>query len=195
MSRNKILVTIFLLGTIAFTAMMTFYVGPRMMAVRQEVAFDKHFYKCQKVLSGSELDVQLRGWERPNTHPIIPIRLAGVNAPPLGDPEDRALIAWAERYDVDPERAALMAEAAQRTLMAFIRKQNLILETLDGQRAGVNLTPGEIVHVYVSGTQVNRKLLSSGLVFLDPETAGEYADLYAKEQHEAQQENRGLWNK
>ena len=193
MSRNKILVTVFLLGTIAFTAMMTFYVGPRMMAVRQDVAFDKHFYKCQKVLSASELEIQLRGWERPNTHPVFPVRLAGVNAPPLGDPQDSALIAWSERNEVDPERAALMAEAGQRTLMAFIRKQNLILETLDGQRAGVSLAPGELVHVYVSGTQVNRKLLASGLAFLDPETAGDYLDLYRKEGQQAQENSQGLW--
>jgi len=193
MSRNKILITLFLLGTLAFTAMMTFYVGPRMMAVRQNVAVDKHFYKCQKVISGSELEIQLRGWERPNNHPVFPITLAGIDVPPLASPEDRQLIAWAEKNQIDPEHAALMAEAAYRTLLAFIRKQNLILETQEGLRAGGDLQAGEPVHVFVSGTQVNRKLLSSGLALYNPTTAGLYADLYEKSENEAKDDHSGLW--
>lgn len=193
MSRNKILVTLFLLGTIAFTALMTFYVGPRLMAVRQEVAVDKHFYKCQKVVSGSQLEIQLRAWERPNTHPVFPIRLAGVDTPPLAGPQDRNLMAWADARGIDPEHAALMAEAAHRTLQAFIRKQNLILETLDGERAGVTLTPGEPVHVFVSGTQVNRKLLASGLALVDEDTAGNYAGLYREAAEQAKRDGTALW--
>jgi len=195
MSRNKIIVTVFFIGVLTFTALMTFYVGPRMMAVRQEVAIDKHFYKCQKVLSGSELEIQLRGWERPNTHPVFPIRLAGVDAPPLASAQDRRLIAWAESRGIDPEHAAAMAEGAHRTLQAFIRKQNLILETHDGKRAGRELQPGQRVHVFVSGTQVNRKLLGSGLALLDPETSGEYHDLYEMASLQAKNNSIGLWNK
>lgn len=191
--RNKILVTCFLLGVIAFTALMTFYVGPRMMSVRQEVAQDKHFYKCQKVISGSELEVQLRAWERPNPHPEFPVRLAGVDAPPLVQADHPDLMAWARKHGRTPEQSAEMAEAAYRTLLAFIRKQNLVLETVDGKRAGLDLAPGTPVHVFVSGTQVNRKLLDSGLAFVDPQTAGRHADLYRNAAAEAEQEQRALW--
>lgn len=191
--RNKIIVTAFLLGMISFTALMTFYVGPRMMDVRKEVAQDKHFYKCQKVVSGSELEVQLRGWERPNTNPMIRIPLAGVLVPPLGSPSDEQVIAWANAHDLSPEKASAMGEAAYRTLLAFIRKQNLILETSDGQRAGERITPGTPVHVFVSGTHVNHKLLQSGLAFPDPDTSGTYSELYEKAMSEAKSAKLALW--
>jgi endonuclease YncB( thermonuclease family) len=87
-----------------------------------------------------------------------------------------------------------MGEAAHRTLLAFIRKQNLILETLDGQRAGVDLEPRQPVHVFLSGTQVNRKLLSSGLAFYDASTAGSYADLYQEAEQQAKSRNEALWD-
>jgi endonuclease YncB( thermonuclease family) len=191
--RNKIIVTAFLLGMIAFTALMTFYVGPKMMGVREEVAQDKHFYKCQQVLSGSELELQLRGWERPNNHPMIPVILAGVSIPPLGSADDPEVVRWARNHRVEPAHASTMGEAAYRTLLAFIRKQNLIVQTPDGQRIGDRISPGTAVHVFVSGTHVNRKLLQSGLALVDPATSGIYTDLYRQAEEQAKSAKLALW--
>lgn len=191
--RNKIIVTSFLLGMLAFTALMTFYVGPRMMNVRKEVAKDQHFYKCQKVVSGSILEVQLRGWERPNPNPMIAVELGGLNVPPMGTPTDAEVAAWAKEHDLPPETVARVGTAAHKTLLAFIRKQNLILETQDGARAGERISPGTPVHVFVSGTHVNRKLLQSGLAFVDPDTSGAYTELYEQAAGIARDSKQALW--
>ncbi|MGA0334578.1 MAG: thermonuclease family protein [Kiritimatiellia bacterium] len=191
--KNQLFVTLFLLTVIGFTGLMTFYVGPIMMGVRNQVAQDQVLFKCQKVHSGTEIDVQMRGWERPNPHPVFPVQFAGLDSPPPGGAEDPQLIAWAERHELDPEFAARMGESARKTLVAFIRKQNLFLYREDGTRSLGSLEPESRVHVLVSGTNVNLKQLEHGLAFHDQSRPHAFSDLYAAAEAEAKAAGRGLW--
>jgi len=191
--KNRLLVSGFLLFVIGFTCLMTFYAGPRMMAIRHEFAQDQFLFKCERVIDGSQIEVQLRGWERPNTNPVVPVRFAGIRVPPLAEADDPALLAWAEAHDVDPELASRVGRSAQRTLLAFIRKQNLFLYLQDGERSGDELAPGTPVHVFSTGTNVNFKLLESGLAVHDISEPHAHQERYAKAEAEARAEKRGLW--
>jgi endonuclease YncB( thermonuclease family) len=191
--KNQIFVTLFLLSVLGFTGLMTFYVGPKMMAIRTQVAQDQVLFKCQKVIDGNSIEVQMRGWERPNTNPVFPLKFAGLNTPPLGTAESPAVLAWAEAHQVAPAVAASFGKSAQKTLVAFIRKQNLFLYREDGSRSSKELVPGSRVHVMVSGTNVNLKLLESGLALHDTTHPHAYADLYANAQKEAKSAKNGLW--
>ncbi|MDA3874842.1 MAG: thermonuclease family protein [Kiritimatiellae bacterium] len=191
--RNQLFVTLFLLVVIAFTCVMTFYVGPRMMAVRDQVAQDRVLFKCQRVIDGNRLEVQLRGWERPNTNPMIPVQFAGLDAPPLAAADHPEVIAWAERHGFDPEQVASIGSSSYKTLLAFIRKQNIFLYREEGEQSSKDLAPNSRVHVMVSGTNVNYKQIESGLALHDTRTPHAHSELYAEAQAKAKAEKRGLW--
>lgn len=191
--KNRLYVTLFLLGMMAFTWMMTFYVGPIMMAKRNEVAQDQVLFKCREVLDGNRLTVQLRAWERPNTYPELTVSFAGLDAPPLGDVEDPAVIDWAEKHGISPEIAASMGEASYKTLVAYIRRQNLFLYQTDGSHTAKGLQPDSRVHVLVAGTNVNRKQIQSGLALHDTSTPHAFSDDYAAAEAAARQAKKGLW--
>jgi|GEM_PF-1116578 len=192
--KNQIYVTLFLVSVIGFTCLMTFYVGPKMMAVRNLVAQDNVLFKCQKVIDGETFDVQMRGWDRPNLNPVFPLRFAGLTSPPRGNAENPAVIAWAEKHQVSPAIAAVFGTSAHKTLLAFIRKQNLFLYSEDGSRGTEELTPGSRVHVLVSGTNVNLKQIESGLALHDTSHPHAFFDLYAEAQNEAEAGKKGLWS-
>ncbi|MEX2608123.1 MAG: thermonuclease family protein [Kiritimatiellia bacterium] len=191
--RNQLFVTLFLLGVISFTCLMTFYVGPRMMAVRDQVDQDRVLFKCQRVIDGNRLEVQLRGWERPNTHPMIPVQFAGLDAPPLAEADHPEVIAWANRHGFDPERVASIGSSSYKTLLAFIRKQNLFLYREEGEQSSKEVPPDSRVHVMVSGTNVNYKQIESGLALHDTRTPHAHSELYAEAEASAKAEKRGLW--
>jgi endonuclease YncB( thermonuclease family) len=192
--KNQLFVSLFLFGIVSFTCLMTFYVGPRMMAVRDQVAQDQILFKCQQVIDGNHLEVQLRGWDRPNTHPMIPIQFAGLDAPPLGGADHPNVIAWAEHHGFDPTIAASIGNSSYKTLLAFIRKQNIFVYREQGERSSEQLEPGSRVHILVSGTNVNYKQIESGLALHDTSRPHAHFDLYAEAQAKAKAEKRGLWH-
>lgn len=191
--KNIIGVTVFLLGTVLFTVMMTFYAGPRVMGMREEVDNRELLFKTREIVDGETIRVQQRGWERPNTHPLIEIRLAGLDAPPLLGAEDPELVAWAEARGVSPEVAARMGRSAQRTLTAFIRNQNMVMKPADGSDIREVEKEGMAAHIFVSGTDVGRKQLLQGLSLHRAEAPQLSGDLYAAAEAEARREKRGLW--
>ena len=189
--RNRILVSLFLLFVIGFTALMTFYAGPRMMRLRDSVEVEGYLYKCQKVVDGNRLELQQRSAERPNPNPEVPVTLAGFESPPRLDAEDPILIAWAEAHDIPPDRAAMIGESAHQTLLAFIRKQNLRVERILDDDAP--LASGEAVHIVCSGTRVGIKQLENGLAIHLPDAPQLHEDKYREAQKKAQTAQRGLW--
>ncbi len=191
--RNQWFVTFFLFGVVGFTALMTFGVGPKMMALRDNVDNAAILYKCQVIHNGNELELQLRSSERPNPNPLIPVRLAGLSSPPPLDAEDPQLVAWAETHGVDPQHAAMIGESAHKTLLAFIRKQNLWVERADGVPLNEGLAPNSAVHVQVSGSPVGLKQIESGLAVIVPEEAQLYADDYRTAQDAAKTAGLGIW--
>jgi len=193
--RNQWFVTLFLFAVVGFTALMTFGVGPKMMALRDEVDNAAILYKCQVIHNGNELELQLRSSERPNPNPLIPVRLAGLSSPPPLEAEDPILIAWAEKHGVDPEQASMIGEAAHKTLLAFIRKQNLWVERADGVSLQNGLEAYAGVHVQVSGSPVGVKQLESGLAVYVPGEPQLYAEDYQAAQEAAKQAGQGIWSK
>lgn len=191
--KNAWFVSIFLLGMFGFTGLMTFYVGPIMMAKRNEVAQDQVLFKCREVLDSTHIQVQLRAWERPNTYPEFPVQFAGLNAPPPGKAEDQAVIAWAEAQGIPAAVAAKMGEASYKTLVAFIRRQNLFIYQADGRHSTEGLAPDSRVHVLVSGTNVNLKQIQSGLALHDTREPHAFSDQYAAAEAEARAAKKGLW--
>lgn len=191
-ARNRLYVTLFLLFVVGFTALMTFYAGPRMMRMRDAVVVDRFLYKCQKVVDGNRLELQQRSSERPNPNPVVPVTLAAVSSPPRLDAEDPLLLDWAAAHGVEPERAAMIGESAHQTLLAFIRKQNLRVERVVGENMDP-LTPGAGVHVVCSGTRVGLKQLENGLAVHLPDVPQRHPEAYQKAQAEAKAAQRGLW--
>ncbi len=191
--KNILGVTFFLFGTVGFTVLMTFYAGPRVMAMREEVANRDLLFKTREILDGETLRVQMRAWERPNEYPLHEIRLAGLDAPPLRDTEDPDLIAWAERHGVSPQQAARMAHSAQRTLVAFIRNQNMVMKPADGRDIRDVEKDGLAAHVFVGGTDVGRKQLLQGLSAHRADVPQLDFELYVAAEAEARREKRGLW--
>ena len=191
--KNIIGVTVFLFGIVGFTVLMTFYAGPRVMAMREEVDNRDLLFKTRDILDGETLRVQQRGWERPNVYPLHEIRLAGLDAPPLLEAQDPELIAWAERHDVSPLQAARMAHSAQRTLVAFIRNQNMVMKPADGSDIRDVEKEGLVAHIFVGGTDVGRKQLLQGLSVHRVEEPQLEFETYAAAQAEARREKRGLW--
>ncbi|MCC5846298.1 MAG: thermonuclease family protein [Verrucomicrobia bacterium] len=191
--RNIIGVTLFLFGTVGFTVLMTFYAGPRVMGMREEVVNRDLLFKTREILDGERIRVQQRAWERPNEYPLYEIRLAGVDAPPLRDAEDPDLIAWAQRHGVSPVQAARMAHSAQRTLVAFIRNQNAVMKPADGRDIREVEKNGLSAHLFVGGTDVGRKQLLQGLSAHRRDGAQLEAEIYAAAEAEARREKRGLW--
>ncbi|WFB37120.1 thermonuclease family protein [Kiritimatiellota bacterium B12222] len=191
--KNQLIVTAFFLFMFVFTGLMTFYVGPIMIEKRMEAEEDKILFKCQKVVDGNHIEVQLRDWEIPNPNPVIQIQIAGLNVPPLGNAEDEAVIAWASANGVSPEIAAEFGESTYKTLIAFIRKQNLLLYSENGEQAPADIEANSPMHVIVAGAHVNLKLLRSGLALHDSSRPHAYADKYANAQAEAQAGHKGLW--
>ena len=191
--KNRIFVTLFLLFMMGFTCLMTFYVGPIMMATRDQVAQDQVLFKCQNVINCGEIEVQMRGWERPNLHPVFDVTFAGLDTPPPGGSEDPDLIAWANARNLDPAFAAKIGESSHKTLLAFIRKQNLFLYREDGTRSSHELQEGSRVHVMVSGTNVNLKQLESGLALHDTSRPHAFFDEYAAAEAQAKAAGKGLW--
>ncbi|MDF3130346.1 thermonuclease family protein [Kiritimatiellaeota bacterium B1221] len=193
--KNQLFVTCFLLGMFIFTGIMTFVVGPILMEKRDQVAQDKILFKCQSVLDGSTIEVQMRAWERPNTNPVFKVKLAGLDAPPLGDAEDPQVIAWAESHNLSPALIAKLNESAFKNLQAFIRKQNLFLYREDGSRGSQNLSDGSYVHVFVAGSHANLKQIRSGLALHDTSRPHAFSDQYAEAQAAAKAQHKGLWAK
>lgn len=191
--KNILGVTFFLFGTVGFTVLMTFYAGPRVMAMREEVANRDLLFKTREILDGETLRVQMRAWERPNVYPLHEIRLAGLDAPPLLEAEDPVLIAWAERQGVSPIQAARMAHSAQRTLVAFIRNQNMVMKPADGSDIRDVEKEGLVAHIFVGGTDVGRKQLLQGLSVHRADVPQLEFVIYAEAQAEAQRKKRGLW--
>lgn len=192
-NRNRIIVTLFLFAVIGFTCLMTFYAGPRMVRLRTDFERREVLYKCQRIIDGDTLEVQLRDWRPENPHPLVRVRLAGLDAPPAGPRVDPALRAWAEARGISPAEASEMGGAARKTLLAFIRKQNLLLKRADGTPLTEDLPPGSRVHAFVSGSHVNLKQLQQGLARHDPRPAHLYTDAYEAAQAEARRNRRGLW--
>lgn len=187
-------VTLFLLAVLVFTGLMTFYAGPKLMATRNQFDQDKVLFKCQKVIDGSTIHIQMRGWERPNQNPVFPVTFAGLSTPPLGGTEHPAVIQWAQKHNISPALAADLGQSAHKTLLAFIRKQNLFLYRENGDRSNSeNLSAGSRVHVLVSGTNVNLKLLESGLAIHDTRYPHAFSDLYEEAQEKAKKDRLGLW--
>jgi len=193
-NRNRLFVSLFLLGTLAFTVAMTFWVGPGIMGMREEIDNRDLLYKGREIPDAGTLIVQKRAWTRPNTYPMVRIQLAALDAPPLLGEEEPELIAWAERHSVSPRQAARMAQSAQRTLTAFVRMQNMVLKPADGGAIRDGLADGEPVHVFVAGTDVSRKQLLQGLAFHNSAAPQLHAGLYAAAQAEAREKRRGLWS-
>ncbi len=193
-NRNRWMVSIFILGVVGFTCLMTFYAGPRIMGMRNEVENKQILYKCRAVIDADTLVVQLRGWEKPNPAPELRIRMAGLDVPPLADAEDPGVIAWAESHGVTPAHAATMARSAERTLVAFARMQNMVLRPADGSDLTRGLEEGTRVHVYVTGTDVAHKQLQQGLAAHDSNNPHLFEDLYAAAEAEAKAAGRGLWS-
>lgn len=191
--RNKIGVSVFLFGVVGFTVLMTFYAGPRVMAMREEVVDRDLLFKTREILDGETIRVQRRAWERPNEYPLHEIRLAGVDAPPLRDADDPDLIAWAERHQVSPQQAARMAHSAQRTLTAFMRHQNMVMKPADGGDIREADKDGLTAHVFVGGADVGRKQVMQGLSVHRLDGPQLEFDLYAAAEAEARRLRRGLW--
>jgi endonuclease YncB( thermonuclease family) len=192
-NRNRWIVSLFLLFVIGFTALMTFYAGPRMMKLRDSVEVEAYLYKCQKIHDGNRIDVQLRSAQRPNPHPEIPVRLAGLQSPPRLPADDPELILWAEVHQITPARAAMIGESAHQTLLAFIRKQNLRLERADGHPTTETLEPGTAVHVISAGSRLGIKQLENGLAVHVPEDLQQHSERYAQAEEEARRKQLGLW--
>jgi len=192
--RNRLYVSLFLLGTVAFTLAMTFWAGPGVMGMREEIDNRDLLYKGRQIPDANTLIVQKRAWERPNIYPMVQVKLAGLDAPPLLDPEEPELIAWAEKHGVSPAQAARMAQSGQRTLTAFVRMQNMVLKPADGSEIRAGLADGDTVHVFVAGTDVSRKQLLQGLAFHDSAAPQLQPEHYAAAQAEARAHRRGLWS-
>lgn len=192
--RNILGVTFFLFGTVGFTVLMTFYAGPRVMAMREEVVNRDLLFKTREILDGQTIRVQQRAWERPNVYPLYEIRLAGLDTPPLRDAADPDLIAWAERHGTSPVHAARMAHSAQRTLVAFIRNQNAVIKPADGRDIREVEKDGLTAHIFVGGTDVARKQLLQGLSAHRTDVPQLEFDLYAEAEAEARRLGRGLWS-
>jgi endonuclease YncB( thermonuclease family) len=192
--KNIIGVTLFLFGTVGFTVLMTFYAGPRVMAMREEVVNRDLLFKTREILDGQTILVQKRAWERPNEYPLHEINLAGIDSPPLRDAEDPELIAWAERHQIPPQHAARMARSAQRTLVAFIRHQNMVMKPADGQDIREVEKDGLTAHIFVGGTDVGRKQLLQGLSVHRTDGPQLEFDVYAAAEAEARRLGRGLWS-
>ncbi|MCH8510555.1 MAG: thermonuclease family protein [Kiritimatiellae bacterium] len=192
--RNRRIVSTFLLGVVGFTCIMTFLVGPLIMGMRNEVENRQILYKCRSVVDANTMMVQLRVWERPNPAPEVAIRMAGLDVPPLADAEDPGVIAWAETHGVSPQHAATMARSAERTLVAFARMQNMVLQPADGSDLTLGLEDGSLVHVFVTGTDVAYKQLQQGLAAHDSRIPHLYEERYASAEAEAKAAGRGLWS-
>lgn len=192
--RNQWFITLFLFFVVGFTALMTFGVGPRMMALRDEVDGAAILYKCQKIHNANEFELQLRSSERPNPNPLIPATLAGLSSPPALPADDPTLIAWAEKYKVSPEKASTIGTSAYKTLLAFIRKQNLWVERADGKSLKEGLPNYAPVHVQVSGSPVGIKQLESGLAVFDPTGPQLHAEEYEAAQKRARDAKLGIWS-
>jgi len=190
--QNQRKVTLFLVGMTLFTGLMTFYAGPKVMAMREDVRSRHVFYKCLKVLSGDTIQVQLRGWDRPNTNSIFNVKLAGIEAPPLVSAEDPALIAWARTRGVDPVWAARIAESSQQALSAFLRRQNLMLSAADGTEIDPRSTGDVSAHVYVFGVDAGDKQLENGLVLYLPDAPQMHAEEYRKTLEKTRKRKSGL---
>lgn len=193
-NRNRLFVSIFLLGTVAFTVGMTFWIGPGIMGMREEIDNRDLLYKGREIPDAGTLVVQKRAWTRPNTYPMVTIQLAGLDTPPLRDADDAELIAWAERHEVTPQHAARMASSARQTLTAFVRMQNMVLKPAEGDDIRDGLNNGDTVHVFVAGTDVSRKQILQGLAFHNPDAPQLHSELYAQAQAEARERKRGLWS-
>ena len=192
--RNRLGVSLFLLGVVGFTVLMTFYAGPRVMAMRHEVENRQILYKCRTVLDANTIEVQLRGWERPNEAPYVRVRIAGLDTPPLTGPEDPDLQAWAEARGISAAHAAVMANSGHRTLLAFIRMQNMVLKLADGSEVDHELPDGSVAHIFVGGTDVAHKQLLQGLAAHDTRIPHQFEELYAAAEAEARAARRGLWS-
>lgn len=192
--RRRKWVTVYLLGVVGFTCVMTFYAGPKVMAMRHEVENRQILYKCRTILDANTIEVQLRGWERPNPHPYVTVRIAGLDTPPLVGPEDEELQAWAERHGVSPEHAARMAASAHSTLVAFIRRQNMVLKPASGLPLTEELQDGTLAHIFVGGTDVAHKQLLQGLAAHTQDPPHLKHQLYADAEAEARANRRGLWS-
>jgi endonuclease YncB( thermonuclease family) len=190
-NQNK--VTLFLVGMTVFTLLMTFYAGPRVMAMREDVRSRHVFYKCIKIVSGDTIQVQLRGWDRPNTNSLFEVKLAGVEAPPLAAADDPALVAWARERGIDPAWASRIAASSQEALSAFLRRQNLMLESADGTEIDPTVTGQIEAHAYVFGVDAGDKQLENGLVLLRPDAPQRHAAEYAKTVERAKTRNAGLY--
>jgi endonuclease YncB( thermonuclease family) len=193
-NRNRLFVSLFLLSTVAFTGLMTFYYGPRMMALRDSVEEGKLLFKCQNILDANTIEIQQRSWQRPNTNAMIRVTLAGLTSPPSDDPENEALRAWAREHSVSPEQAARMGNSAVQALRAFVRKQNMILERADGQPVSARIEDGTPMHLFVSGSHVGIKQLKHGLALHNTTRPHLHAAEYAKAEAEAKAAKQGLWS-
>ena len=152
-------------------------------------------FKCQRVLDGSHIEVQMRAWERPNENPIFTVQLAGLEAPPLGDASDPAVTAWAESHGISAALVAKLNESAFKNLQAFIRKQNLFLYQEDGSRGSQDLQAGSYVHVFVAGSHANLKQIRSGLALHDTSRPHAFSEKYAEAEAQAKANKKGLWAK
>ncbi len=190
---NQRKVTLFLVAMTFFTLLMTFYAGPRVMAMREDVRTRHVFYKCLKVVSGDTIQVQLRGWDRPNTNSIFEVKLAGVEAPPLAPEEDPALVAWAREHGIEPAWASRIAESSQQALSAFLRRQNLMLESADGTAIDPTGSGTIEAHAYVFGVDAGDKQLENGLAFFRPDAPQRHAAEYTRTVEKARRGRLGLY--
>ncbi len=191
--RNRLIVLAFLLGTTLFTGLLTFYYGPRMMSLRDSVEEGKLLFKCQQIIDGNTVELQLRSWQRPNTNPLVRVSLAGLDTPPNGKADDEAVAAWASSRGIPPALAARIGASAENALRAFVRKQNLVIERADGQPVTAELLPGTPVHLFVSGSHVNLKQLQHGLALHDRSRPHGHADAMAAKEADARKAHLGLW--
>jgi len=192
--RNRLWVSFFLLGVVGFTMIMIFAVGPGVMGMREEVENRNLLFRGREIPDAASILVQERAWTRPNPNPMLTVRLAGLDAPPVEEADHPELIAWAQSHNLPPEHAARMARSAQRTLIAFARMQNMVIRPASGLDVREGLEEGSPVHAFVGGTDVARKQLLQGLAFLDPAATHLYPELYAAAQEEARTHRRGLWS-
>ena len=165
------------------------------MRMRHEVQNRQLLYKCQGVVNGDEIIVQLRSWERDHTNPLLTVKLVGVDAPPLGEEDDPAVIAYAEACGMQPAFASKMGKSSHHALLAFLRKQNLSLVWPNGEHVHDPVTTNLTAHAFVFGSDVGRKQIQSGLARHDATPEQAYAAEYAEAQETAQEIATGIWSK
>lgn len=194
--KNKLIVSAYLAGMILFGMSLAFYFGPMVADVQRQAIEEKLLYKCQDVLSGDTIVVQLRSFDLPNTNAYINVKLMGISAPPYAGANNDALQAFAEKQGLSKEFAKELAHASAQTMRAFARKQNLMLRAPDGSPfvapAGVtNVT----AHVIVFGNDASEKQLEYGLAVRDPNSkTSTYDEVYLEAENIARDKKRGLWS-